>query len=237
MTAIIRPFGDTAALVEFASDDRATPSAMALNRLLRAEDPQGIVSTTPSYDSVLVTFDPTKTSYSKVHAALVGLLERAHPEPNAGEKLWSIPTCFDPSFALDCDPLQYELSLSWDSLVETFCRSEYRVNAMGFLPGFPYLGGLADTLHCSRMKTPRARVPASSVAIAGDQAGIYPLDSPGGWRILARIPISLFNPERQIPALLAPNDRVSFLPITLDEFTELSHQWDRGDLDIRPWIS
>lgn len=237
MTAIIRPFGDTAVLVEFASDDGATPNVMALNRVLRAEDPQGIVSTTPSYDSILVTFDTAKTSYFKVHATLVRLLERAHPELNASERLWSIPTCFDPSFALDCEPLQRELSMSWDSLVETFCRSEYRVKAIGFLPGFPYLGGLSDTLRCSRMKTPRARVPASSVAIAGDQAGIYPLDSPGGWRILGRVPIPLFNPERQMPALLAPNDRVSFLPIALDVFTELGRQWDHGDLDIGTWIS
>ena len=237
MTAIIRPFGDTAVLVEFANGDTATPSAMALKRALRAEDPQGIVSTTPSCDSILVTFDPTKTSYSNVHATLVGLLELARPEPKESERLWSIPACFDPSFALDCDPLQHELSMSWDSVVETFCRSESRVNAIGFLPGFPYLGRLADSLRCSRMKTPRACVPASSVAIAGDQAGIYPLDSPGGWRILGRVPIPLFNPEHQMPALLAPNDRVSFLPIALDAFTELSRQWDHGDLDIRTWIS
>ncbi len=237
MTVIIRPYGDTAVLVEFTSDDGATPSAMALHRALRSEDPQGIVSTTPSYDSILVTFDNAKTSYSIVHATLVALLERAHPESTASERLWSIPACFDPSFALDCEPLQRELTMSWDSLVETFCRSEYRVSVIGFLPGFPYLKGLADTLRCRRMKTPRTCVPASSVAIAGDQAGIYPLDSPGGWRILGRVPIPLFNPERQMPALLAPNDRVSFLPIALAEFNELGRQWDHGDLDIKAWIS
>ncbi|MGB1174924.1 MAG: carboxyltransferase domain-containing protein, partial [Luminiphilus sp.] len=101
---------------------------------------------------------------------------------------------------------------------------EYRVHAVGFLPGFTYLGNLPDALHCNRLRDPRATVPASSIAIAGTQAGIYPFDSPGGWRIIGRLPFTVFQAQADQPALFQANDRIRFEAVTSEVFGELEQR-------------
>ena len=112
--------------------------------------------------------------------------------------------------------------ISSSEVVRIHSRPLYSVYFIGFLPGFPYLGGLDPAIACPRLDTPRPAIPAGSVGIAGDQTGIYPIESPGGWRIIGRTPLKLFNWQRQPPALLAPGDCVRFIPIKAEEFDRVA---------------
>ena len=159
--------------------------------------------------------------------------QQAPEEQDSLQTRWSLPTRFADDNDEDAVALQNELELSWRDIVETFCAVSYRVNALGFLPGFTYLGGLPGPLQCRRLVTPRVRIPSSSVGIAGNQAGIYPMDSPGGWRILGRLPFTIFNAARPSPALFAPNDQITFIPVSQSHFDELAVDATRGDLDMR----
>lgn len=132
-----------------------------------------------------------------------------------------IPVCYGGDYGPDLEPLAEELGLSSAALIERHCAPEYQVALLGFAPGFPYLLGMDPGLRANRLATPRAMVPAGSVGIAGAQTGIYPRASPGGWRLIGRCPLVLFDPQRESPALLAPGDRLRFQPIDADAFARI----------------
>lgn len=129
-----------------------------------------------------------------------------------------IPVCYDADFGLDLDWLARETALRIDDLIALHTGATYHVHFLGFLPGFAYMGGVPDALRVARHASPRTRVPAGSVAIAGAQAGIYPSDTPGGWRIVGRTPLAIFDPTRAVPSLLQPGDQVRFVRIDRARF-------------------
>ena len=209
----------------------------ALNHQLLALNLRGIESTTPSYISLLIIFDPSVIAGNRLASILTDLLQctGAHLADESSalrNTVWCLPTLFVGERDEDAIALQNELGLSWDRVVETFCEVSYRVSALGFLPGFTYLGGLPAELHCRRLATPRVRIPSSSVAIAGQQAGIYPMDSPGGWRILGSLPFAIFDQTRESPALFSPGDVITFDPVSEARFVELSQEADKGALTL-----
>ena len=215
----------------------ASDAVTALNHQLLALNLRGIESTTPSYISLLIIFNPSVIAGNRLASILTDLLEctSVHLVSETSGLIttaWHLPTLFVGEDDEDAIALQEELGLSWDRVVETFCEVSYRVSALGFLPGFTYLGGLPTELHCRRLATPRVRIPSSSVAIAGQQAGIYPMDSPGGWRILGRLPFAIFDQNRESPALFSPNDRITFEPVSESLFGELSQKADKGVLTL-----
>ena len=222
----IRPFGDSALLIDIdaGSTDASSDVVMALHTQLQRPRIAGITSATPSYNSLLVSFDSGRVRQNalstKIHAIADTIDVKQIPQGNQ----WFLPACFDEPYSLDYAALEDELSRDWQSIIDCFCSIEYRVHAVGFLPGFTYLGHLPDALHCSRMQDPRAKVPSSSIAIAGTQAGIYPFDSPGGWRIIGRLPFPVFDTWTDQPALFQPNDRINFKAVTPEEFKELEQQ-------------
>lgn len=130
----------------------------------------------------------------------------------------NIPVCYDPEFALDADRICKEKSVSLNELITIHSSKSYHVFMIGFLPGFAYMGVVDSTIATPRLASPRKNVPAGSVGIAGEQTGIYPLDSPGGWNIIGRTPVKLFDPTKEDPVLLQPGDQVKFEPISKKEF-------------------
>ena len=134
-----------------------------------------------------------------------------------------VPVCYDPEFALDLEAVAQHCGFSADEVVTRHAAARYQVRCVGFTPGFPYLSGLPADLATPRRSTPRTVVPAGAVAIAGGQAGIYPLRSPGGWNIIGRTPRCLFDLSREPAALLAPGDRLRFVAITREEFA----RWEK----------
>jgi KipI family sensor histidine kinase inhibitor len=210
----IVPASDSSWLVVF--DDATTAAAGAsVLRLVEALARAPIAGTTdlhPAYASILVRFDPRRADGEAVRDALAGRLEGLAqiPIPAGGEH--EIPVAYGGTDGPDLDEVARESGLSARETIALHAGADYVVRFLGFTPGFPYLSGLSPRLRAPRREVPRRVVPAGSVAIAGGQAGIYPLATPGGWRILGRTSLVLFDPRRDPPALLAPGDRVRFVP-------------------------
>ena len=136
-------------------------------------------------------------------------------------RLAEIPVCYDPEFAPDLDEVARHAQISTKEVVDLHSTTEYRVACIGFVPGFPFLAGLPKKLATPRRDVPRKEIPAGSVGVGGAQTGIYPLRSPGGWNLIGRTPLRLFDPTKNPPALLQAGDRVRFRAITRQEFEAL----------------
>ena len=230
----ITPLGDSALLVRVreasADPDEETARAVleALNKIKGAHIP-GVIEVAPAYTSIGVFYDPRRVVTASTDALFESLAEqirqavsrarRQKPAPAA--RLVEIPVCYDRAFALDLDEVATKSGLTPDEIVHLHCRQIYRVNCLGFTPGFPYLSGLPAALATPRRPVPRKEVPAGSVAIGGKQTGIYPIKSPGGWNIIGRTPLNLFDATKTPPALLQAGDRVRFRSITPKEFEAL----------------
>ena len=201
---MIRPFGESALLIELESADQA----QALAATLRADPPAGVLESVPGLASLLVELDPLTANQDLVAAAIRRELRNSGPAPPAG-RLHAIPVHYDgPDLAEVADLT----GLSPSDVIARHARTELRVLFCGFAPGFAYLGELPPELRVERLSTPRTRTPAGSVAIAGSMSGIYPADLPGGWRVIGRTEVGMFDPRQDPPALLLSGDRVRFEP-------------------------
>lgn len=230
----ITPLGDSALIVRVRDSFEEAPEE-ALNavigtqyRLKNAQLP-GVIELAPAYTTVAVFFDPTRvvSEGAKPDGVFDWLAERIRYElRNANEirrdrietSFVEVPVCYETEFALDLDEVARHAGLHWKEVVDLHCSAEYRVHCIGFTPGFPFLGGLPRKLATPRRDIPRKEIPAGSVGIGGAQTGIYPIKSPGGWNVIGRTPLRLFDPRKNPPALLRAGDRVRFRAITRDEF-------------------
>jgi len=173
----------------------------------------GVGDIVPTYRSVLIHYDPLVLSWEAVMAWVRTQAASIDPQPGVSSRRIEIPVVYGGEFGPDLDFVARAHDLSPEEVVRLHWSAEYIVYMMGFMPGFPYLGGLPPELETPRLENPRTRVRAGSVGLAGRQTGIYPLDSPGGWRIIGHTSVKLFDPALDPPALLAPGDRVRFVPV------------------------
>jgi KipI family sensor histidine kinase inhibitor len=204
--------GDSALLLELEPviDPRVNARAIAIGRFVRGQRIAGVRDVVPAYCSVAVHFDPLVADVAAVRAALdASVREPAAPE--TGRTL-DVPVAYDDDSGPDLGEVARWSGTSRDAVVALHAGREYRVFMLGFLPGFPYLGVVDERIAAPRRASPRLRVPAGSVGIAGRQTGIYPQAAPGGWQIIGRTSLGLFDASREPPALLAPGDAVRFVP-------------------------
>lgn len=229
---VIRAMGDSAILLEWGHDiDRTVnDQVLAATRQLDSDSFTGIVDLTPSYASLVIAFDPTVTDAESVSGWAINTLSEHFDTDPPVSRHWKIPICYDQTLALDWQQLEQELELSWQKIAILHSSISYRVFALGFLPGFPYLGETPAELMCQRHETPLGHVPKSSVGLAGRQTGIYPANSPGGWKIIGRLPFDIVNLAQSEPVLFSAGDEVSFNPINIDEFHHISEQHREGQL-------
>nr|WP_298121373.1 5-oxoprolinase subunit PxpB [uncultured Pseudoxanthomonas sp.] len=224
----IEPLGDDALLVRFGDgiDDDTNLRVHALALHLRRLAPAWLRDLVPAYASLGVFFDsaymPGEDPREVIAQAVAGWSDPQSPLENATPKLHEIPVCYGAGFGEDLAAAARELGLAEAELIARHSAPLYRVAMIGFAPGFPYLLGLDPALALPRLATPRARVPAGSVAVGGAQTGIYPHTSPGGWRLLGRTPLVLFDARRDAPSLLLPGDEVRFVPIDAQAFAALA---------------
>ena len=192
-----------------------------LMRLLELEPVAGLRNLHPAYCSLLIKFDPLRTDHDRLQATLLQYLARLEnvslPEPREVE----IPVCYGGDYGPDLIEVSSLHEMTPQQVIELHSSATYLVYFLGFVPGFAYLGGLPDALVTPRLGTPRRKVPSGSVGIAGNQTGVYPVSTPGGWRLLGRTPVPIFRPERKELSLLAIGDRVRFTPISPAEFVSL----------------
>jgi KipI family sensor histidine kinase inhibitor len=216
------PAGDTALTVEFGDSVERPISAwvLALFRRLSETGLAGVVEAVPTLRSLTVHYDPNLTSGEELQRAIAPLLDGLEAVLSPGRK-WVIPACYAPELAPDLEEVARRSGLSPEEVVRAHAGETYRVYMLGFLPGLPYMGDLPDALRLPRRETPRIAVPAGSVAVATTMTAIYPLESPGGWHLIGRTPIRLFDAMREQPVLLAPGDEVRFTPVERAEFDEL----------------
>jgi inhibitor of KinA len=175
----------------------------------------------PAYCSLLVKFDPLRLRYEEVEAKLCGYLQRIDavqlPKPREVE----IPVCYGGEFGPDLSDVAALRGMSAEQVIELHTSATYLVYFLGFVPGFAYLGELPQALVTPRLAAPRRKVPAGSVGIAGTQTGVYPFETPGGWRLLGRTPVAMFRTDRDGLSLLSIGDHVRFVPISHERFAEL----------------
>lgn len=170
----------------------------------------GLRETVPGYASLTVHYDPLRLTHAQVCAWLEARVNLAAETASRPPKMVEVPVAYE---GPDLDFVAAYCRLTVDEVIRLHAGTVYTVYMMGFTPGFPYLGILPEALRVPRMETPRPKVLAGSVALAGVQTGIYPVESPGGWRLLGRTLLSLFDPQRNPPFLFAPGDEVRFVPL------------------------
>ena len=230
----ITPLGDSALIVQVRdrfedAPDKALSEVLRVFRRLEAAAIPGVIELAPAYTTVGVFFDPIRVinegaGFDRVIDSLTQTICRAvshhsdRKQKPAGARTIEIPVCYDAKFALDIEQVAQHAQISAKEVVDLHSAAEYRVNCIGFTPGFPFLAGLPKKLATPRRTTPRKEIPAGSVGIGGAQTGVYPLPSPGGWSIIGRTPLRLFDSSKHEPALLRAGDRVRFRVIDLAEF-------------------
>lgn len=215
------PAGDRAILVEFGNEISLDINLKvhSLDRAISELKASGVEECVPTYRSLMVYYDPAKTEYKHLVLRLKDLEKRLCDFPfRHKSREIKVPVAYGGDFGPDLDFVARCNSLSQHEVVQLHCGKTYNVYMIGFAAGFPYLGEVADEIVTPRLRSPRLRVPAGSVGIAEKQTGIYPRDLPGGWRIIGKTPLNLFDPSKSPPALIEAGDTVKFQPIDRKSF-------------------
>jgi KipI family sensor histidine kinase inhibitor len=180
----------------------------------------GVQEAVPTYRSLAIYYDPLRIGRGALKENIDALLHSTLDQVKEQPRVVEVPTVYGSEFGPDLEFVARHTGLSPDEVICLHTEPLYHVYMLGFTGGFPYLGGLSERLSVPRLRTPRLMVPAGSVGIAGTQTGVYPLESPGGWRIIGRTSLCLFDPSRQIPTPILPGDKVRFVQIPQREFQE-----------------
>lgn len=221
-----RAASDQAVLVYLG--DEIGPAAhkrvVKLLHLLQAEQPPWVKNLQPAYCSLQVSFDACQMDHAQVEAALRKFQRRAEDARLPAPRRVEIPVCYGGEFGPDLAEVAAIHGRAPESVVQLHTSQTYRAYFLGFAPGFAYLGDLAEEIATPRLDTPRKRVPAGSVAIAGRQTAVYPFSTPGGWRLIGRTPLRVCRPEQSQMEIITVGDEVKFFPITQLEF----ENWEKS---------
>lgn len=191
--------------------------------LMESEPIAGVRNLHPAYASICIKFDARELRHSNLEKILRGYIARMQRVQLPPPRTVEIPVCYGGEFGPDLNDVAELHGMTTDAAIEAHSSQTYLVYFLGFSPGFAYLGELPDLLVTPRLPTPRRSVVAGSVGIAGRQTGVYPISTPGGWRLLGRTPAAMFRPDRPQMSLLSIGDRVRFVPISLSQFSKLEH--------------
>jgi len=224
--------GDQAIYVEVVTTDDERAFITNLNHLLRIHPFAGYVESVPVFSGLAVHFNPhVFPTHQNPAIFIIGHLDEILKDMQLNYKRNArkieIPICYDDEFSLDLDELASQIGISKESWMEKHLQTEYTVGCIGFTPGFPYLEGLPKELHVPRRVSPRTHVAAGSVAVGGSYCGIYPAHTPGGWQLIGRTPIRLFDARNELPSLMQVGDEVRFVRIDRVRFVELLEEHDQ----------
>jgi inhibitor of KinA len=230
----VLPAGDTALVIEFGDriDRELSTAVLSLAQSLDAEHIAGIIETVPTFRSLMVHFEPLVLPADSLVSRIDEQMQKLSASEIVG-RVWHLPVCYDPRFAIDLDEVAKRTSLSRQQIIERHSAPLYHVYMLGFLPGQAYLGEVAAELALNRRETPRAKVPAGSLAIAATMSCVFPLETPCGWHVIGRCPVPLWD-HAHATALLAPADKVRFVSVSAREFESLAVRAAQGVLRIEP---
>lgn len=230
----VMPAGDSALVVEFGNEinEAVNEKVHALAKKIRQENIPGITEMIPTFRSLLVSYDMLQISYSKLSVTLSVLSRELEMNQAAHHRIVKIPCCYGARFGADLTDMERLTGLSREEIIELHSSVDYKIYMLGFLPGFVYLGGLDKRLEVPRLDTPRVRIGKGAVGIGGNQTGIYPMDSPGGWRLIGGTPVDLYDPEREDPVLLRAGEYIRFVPISIMDYYDIRQEILKGTYSL-----
>lgn len=222
--------GDSAINLEFGNviSEKTNGLIRAAAQTLEADPINGVIEFVPTFCSLMVVYDPCVVGYDELTSQVRGKLRGLVATTGGIHRVVKIPVCYGGDFGPDLGDVAEHAGMSAEEVIAIHSGHDYLIDMLGFLPGFAYLGGLDERLHTPRLATPRTRIEPGAVGIGGAQTGIYPLASPGGWRIIGRTPVRPYDPDRESPILYAAGDYLRFVPITPQEFSLIETQVESG---------
>jgi len=226
-----KPLGSIAALIEWPKEiqEPILKNISIFRNKIHADMGEYVLETVPAYNSLTVFFDTSKIKYSGVVADLKEIYSKKDQKLLTAYKIWKIPVCYDKRFALDLPEICKAKKMSQEKFIALHSSVLYDVYFIGFLPGFLYLGGLDEKLHFKRKDRPRREIKSGDVGIAGNQTGVYPRVSPGGWNIIGNCPLSFFDVDKFPPCFAVAGDKVQFVPIDLEEHDKILKEVESGN--------
>lgn len=227
----IKPLGDSALVVQLDSvvNEETHEKVMCFMQAVNRKPFKGFLEAVPTYTNVTIFYDPFEvhqayecdaTVFETVSSLVKGYTMQIGHNNKGKARLIEIPVLYGGEYGPDLAHVAAINNLTEEEVIELHTGSEYLVYMLGFAPGFPFLGGMDERIVAPRKRTPRAKIPAGSVGIAGKQTGIYPFDSPGGWQIIGRTPVDLFLPHQSPPTLIQPGDRLRYVPMSYEEYVD-----------------
>ena len=229
------PGGDEALFVEFGDEISPELNRRVRNLKLAIEKQRipGIIESVPAYCSLLIYFEPLQVHPKELREILFRLSQQPLESELSKPRLIEIPTVYGGEYGPDLEFVASHNKLSVNEVIQIHTGTPYLIYMIGFLPGFPYLGGMSARIAAPRLDTPRTRIPTGSVGIAGTQTGIYPAESPGGWRLIGRTPLKVFDPTREPPALFQAGDYLKFVSVTPYEFIQIGEAVVQGTYAVK----
>ena len=218
-----KSYGERAILIEWPQEIHADilNDILVLKENILNSNLKSLLYLKPSYNSLLVVYKNTISDLKREISNIDNVYSAKNNRKKEISHLWKVPVCYDPVFGIDLEHLSEEKNMSKSEIIALHSQSIYTVYFIGFLPGFLYLGGLPDELEIPRKSTPRLAVEKGAVAIGGNQTGVYPNSSPGGWHIIGNSPIDFFNINRNKPCFAKAGDKIQFYPISLKQHHDI----------------
>jgi len=235
---MIKMTGDTSVAVVFGDEIsyEINTQIRAFDEALEEEQIDGIYETVPTYCTLMIHYAPEKIRFKELSAKLQKLLSVTHEAQKMNVIVTEIPVLYGCEYGPDIDFVAEHNGITPEEVIKLHSEAEYLIYMLGFTPGFSYMGGMNEKIATPRLKTPRVLIPAGSVGIAGKQTGIYPIDSPGGWQLIGRTPVKLYDANRDTPILLDAGMRVRFIPIDKAEYDRISAKIELGRYHCHTYV-
>jgi KipI family sensor histidine kinase inhibitor len=218
--------GDSALNMEFGNEisEEINKKIRAVAALIEAEKISGINEVVPTYRSLMIHYNPLIIGYEELAGILKVMEENISSIEISSPEVIEIPVLYGGQYGPDIENVAVHNNLTVEEVIDIHTSAEYLIYMLGFTPGFPYLGGMDKRIAAPRLQSPRTKIPAGSVGIAGEQTGIYPVQSPGGWQLIGSTPIDIFNPERENPILLKSGNYIVFKGIDEEEYMKIKEE-------------
>ncbi len=231
------PYGDNGVIVEAGMSISVDTHfrIKGLHNIIedQREEIEGIEEIIPTYTTLMILYNPLKTSYKKLVDSISALEEQSLVAEVSAVEIVHIPVLYGGEAGPDLEQVAKHNGITAEEVISIHSSGEYLIYMLGFTPGFPYLGGMSEGIATPRLEVPREKIPAGSVGIAGNQTGVYPIDSPGGWQLIGRTPIKLFDPYREPPVLLKAGQYIRFYVINQQEYNSIKAAVDENSYSLR----